>query len=318
MHIPDGFLDARTAAVCGVLSTAGVATALRGVNRTMQQGDVPLMGLTAAFVFAAQMVNFPVAAGTSGHLIGGTLAAILLGPWAAIVVITSVLVVQCLLFADGGLLAIGANVFNMALLGAGGGYVLYALLRRILRGTAGTYMAIAVAAWGSTVLASAACAGELAWSGLAAWDAVFAAMVNVHIVIGAGEAVITALVLSAVASVRPEFLERRPTQERTPGKGILLAGIAVTGLLVFIAPFASSSPDGLGWVAGQLGFHRAALPAPLISSPLPEYGLPGIAHPFTATVLAGGIGVVAMMGVGYGIARLTARGRIPHANDRNE
>jgi cobalt/nickel transport system permease protein len=310
MHIPDGFLDARTSVAGMALSTAGVAAALRGVQRTMRPSGIPMMGMTAAFVFAAQMINFPVAAGTSGHLIGATLAAVLLGPWAAIVVMTAVLVVQCLLFADGGLLALGANVFNMAILGAGGGYLLYALFRRIMPGLAGRYAATAIAAWGSTVIASAACAGELAWSGLAPWDAVFAAMVNVHIVIGIGEAVITVLVLSALRSVRPELVEGKGMESPGAARSLMLGGIAACGILLFVAPFASTRPDGLEWVAAQLGFHRAALPAPIVSVPFPAYGIPALGESKAAPLVAGGIGIVVLLAAAYGIARFAMRRRM--------
>jgi cobalt/nickel transport system permease protein len=318
MHVPDGFLDARTSVTTALLSTGGVATALRGIRRTMGQGDIPLMGMTAAFIFAAQMINFPVAAGTSGHLMGATLAAVLLGPWAAVVVMTAVLVVQCLLFADGGLLALGANVFNMAILAAGTGYLLAALLRRVLPGVAGRYAAIAVAAWGSTVIAACACAGELAWSGLAPWDAVFGAMVNIHILIGIGEAVITVLVLSAVRSVRPDLIEGRRGEVSGAGRGVVLGGIAAIGILLFVAPFASSRPDGLEWVAEQLGFHRSALPAPVVSAPMAGYRIPTFGQPAIATLVAGGIGIMVALAAGYGIARAALRRRVASDEGRQE
>src|SRR3990172_7730516 len=134
MHIPDGFIDGKTAGATTALSLAGVGLALRRVKRELPPRKVPLLGLAAAFLFAAQMLNFPVAAGTSGHLIGGVLVAALLGPSAAVVVVTTVLIVQCFLFADGGVSALGANVFNMALLGAVGGYAIYRLVRRAVPG----------------------------------------------------------------------------------------------------------------------------------------------------------------------------------------
>src|SRR5271166_2666301 len=135
MHIPDGFLDAKTAVTTGVISASGVGLALRQVRRELPPRRVPLLGLAAAFLFAAQMVNFPVAGGTSGHLVGGALVAALLGPSAAVVVVTTVLIVQCLLFADGGVTALGANIFNMAIVNSVTGYALYRLLSRGLAGT---------------------------------------------------------------------------------------------------------------------------------------------------------------------------------------
>ena len=125
MHIPDGFLDAKTIIATGAFSTAGLGTALRQVGKHLQSRRIPLIGLTAAFIFVAQMVNFPVASGTSGHLLGATLAAVLLGPSAAVIVMSSVLIVQSLIFADGGVLALGANMFNMALVAPLCGYGIY-------------------------------------------------------------------------------------------------------------------------------------------------------------------------------------------------
>src|SRR4030081_3771696 len=125
MHLPDGFLDAKTALLSSGLEAGGVAIALRQVRSNLESRRVPMLGLAGAFVFAAQMLNFPVAGGTSGHLIGGVLCSVLLGPSAAVLVIACVLVVQCLAFSDGGLLALGANVFNMAVVNSVGGYLLY-------------------------------------------------------------------------------------------------------------------------------------------------------------------------------------------------
>src|SRR5512142_358034 len=159
MHIPDGFIDGKTAVTTALLSVAGVGLALRQVRRRLPARRVPLLGLAAAFLFAAQMVNFPVAGGTSGHLMGGVLAAALLGPSAAIVVLTTVLIVQCFLFADGGVLALGANIFNMAIIGAAAGYAIYHGVRRWVPGTRGQVAAVAFAGWCSTVLAAVCCAG---------------------------------------------------------------------------------------------------------------------------------------------------------------
>src|SRR5208283_1365645 len=165
MHIPDGFIDGKTAAVTAAISAVGVGFALRQVRRELPPRRVPLLGLAAAFLFAAQMVNFPVAGGTSGHLVGGTLVAALLGPSAAVVVVTTVLIVQCFLFQDGGVMALGANIFNMAIVNSVIGYVIYQMICRWLAGIRGRVTAIAFAAWCATVLAAIGCAGQLAWSG---------------------------------------------------------------------------------------------------------------------------------------------------------
>ena len=243
MHIPDGFIDAKTAVTTAALSAAGVGLALRQVRRGLPRRRVPLLGLAAAFLFAAQMVNFPVYGGTSGHLMGGVLVAALLGPSAAIVVLTTVLIVQCFLFADGGVLALGANIFNMAIAGAAGGYGIYRLVNRALPGPRGRVAAIAFAGWCSTVLASVFCAGQLAWSGTVAWPAAFTAMAGVHMLIGVGEGLIGALAFLAIQRVRPDLAGDVSDPEQ-PG---LWSGFARYGLLVAVG------------LAGVIQMRRTAL-----------------------------------------------------------
>jgi cobalt/nickel transport system permease protein len=156
MHLPDGFLDAKTALLSAGVAAAGVGIAVRRVRASLPPRRMPMLGLAAAFVFAAQMLNFPVAGGTSGHLVGGVLTAVLLGPSAAVVVIASVLIVQCLMFADGGVLALGANILNMGIVAGAGGWVIYAGVRRAVGGLFGRVVAATFAAWCSTVLAAVA------------------------------------------------------------------------------------------------------------------------------------------------------------------
>lgn len=304
MHIPDGFLDAKTAVASGVLAAGGLTVAVRQVNRRLPRARVPLLGLTAAFIFAAQMLNFPVAGGTSGHLIGSVLAGALLGPSAAVVVLSAVLIVQCLLFADGGLLALGANIFNMAIVGGVAGSGVYWAVRRLSHGARGLVLAAVVAGWCSTVLAAVSCAAQLAFSGTASWSVVFPSMTNVHMLIGLGEGLITALVLVAIARVRPELVEdaaRSTVGENYAelvGFGLLLA----VGLVVFGAPVASPWPDGLGKVAAALGFEHHA--RSLVGAPVPGYQIPGIGSVVWATVLAGVAGTVVVFGLGWLLARL--------------
>jgi cobalt/nickel transport system permease protein len=312
VHIPDGFLDARTALAGGVVATVGVGVALAGLRRTLPPRRVPLVGLAAAFVFAAQMLNFPVAAGTSGHLIGGVLAAVLLGPGAAVVALTAVLVLQCLMFADGGVTALGANVFDMALVAPVAGYAAYRVLRRLAGGgPRGRLFATAFAAWLSTVAAAVACAGQLALSGTVAWSAALPAMAGVHMLIGLGEAAITTMVVAAVAGARPELLEETAGSQ-PPRRPLLFAaqGMAVAlGLVFFVAPFASDRPDGLERIAGRLGFgHRAV--AAIVPAPLAGYGVAGIARPATATVLAGTAGTLAAFALAWSLALLLAPRRL--------
>ncbi len=210
MHIPDGFVSTGTSVATWVASVGGLSYAVRRVNRELGERQVPLMGVTAAFIFAAQMMNFTVIGGTSGHLLGGALAAILLGPWAGMLVLTSVLAVQALLFQDGGLLALGANIFNMAVVGVLVGWAVYMGLRRLLGDRIwATMVSGFAAAWLSVVVASLLAAAELALSGTSPWGVVLPAMGLVHILIGIGEGLITVGVLSFLRVTRPDLLTMR-------------------------------------------------------------------------------------------------------------
>jgi cobalt/nickel transport system permease protein len=208
VHIPDGFINAGTSLGAGLASAGGLAVCIRRSREVLTERLVPLAGLTAAFVFAVQMLNFPVAAGTSGHLIGGLLAAVLVGPWVGALCIAVVLGVQAL-FADGGLTALGLNILNMAIVGALGGYAVFAGLRRVLpKSRGGVLTATAIAAWLSVVMASIAFAIQYAigGNGGVSAGAVFSAMVGVHSLIGIGEAVITTLTVGAVLATRPDLV----------------------------------------------------------------------------------------------------------------
>jgi cobalt/nickel transport system permease protein len=208
MHIPDGFINAGTSLGAGMVSAGGLSVAARRASASLEDKQVPLAGLVAAFVFAAQMVNFPVAAGTSGHLIGGVLAAVLVGPWVGALCVAVVLLVQAL-FADGGLTALGLNILNMSFVGAMGGYCILVVTRRFLPATkSGLTVATGIAAAMSVPLAALAFTIEYAIGGTVgiSLDAVVAAMVGVHILIGIGEGVITAMTVGAVLSVRPDLV----------------------------------------------------------------------------------------------------------------
>jgi cobalt/nickel transport system permease protein len=209
VHIPDGFINASTSLGAGAVAAGGLGVSLRRTAQTLQDRQAPLAGLVAAFIFAVQMLNFPVAAGTSGHLLGGTLAAVLVGPWAGAICVAVVLLVQGLLFADGGLTALGLNVANMAIVATWGGYALFLLLRRVLPATRSTVAGAAgVAAGVSVVLAAIAFVVEYAVGGAGAVPVgtVFAAMVGVHTLIGIGEGIITALTIGVVLGVRPDLV----------------------------------------------------------------------------------------------------------------
>jgi cobalt/nickel transport system permease protein len=212
MHIPDGFLSLPIILVTWLVAIAWIALCLNRVEATYQERTVPLMGVCAAFIFAAQMINFPIPGGTSGHLLGGTLAGVLLGPWAGSLVMTVVFIVQAVLFQDGGLTVLGANIVNMGLVGTVGGYYLYRSIRKLVgwnfwRGIgAGT----AIAAWSSVFIASLLCAVQLGVSGTVPLGVAIPAMALWHIMIGIGEAVITVIAVSFIYQTRPDMLYKPP------------------------------------------------------------------------------------------------------------
>ncbi len=211
MHIPDGFLDAKTWGTLWGVSGGTTAYALYKVRNRLDGAKIPLLGITAAFIFAAQMLNFPVAGGTSGHFLGAMLACVLLGPWEGVLTMVVVLAVQCLFFADGGLTALGANIFNMAVVGGLASYALLWLTRKPLKGRVGEKASLlsttAFFSWFSVVLASLACSFELAISGTVPLGTALPAMVGVHCLIGIGEAIITTIVIAVVLQTRPDLVD---------------------------------------------------------------------------------------------------------------
>jgi cobalt/nickel transport system permease protein len=225
MHIPDGFLDPGVVATASVVSAGVVAYSLKRANNELDERRVPLLGVTAAFVFAVQMLNFPVAGGTSGHLLGAALAAVLLGPWLACLVMTVVLTTQAFVFADGGISALGANVLNMGIIGALGVGFLMTWARHVLPRTRTGFLAVvAGGSWLAVMAGATACSIELALSGTVPFGTVLPAMLGVHALIGVGEAVITVAAISAVLASRPDLvavgsLERAAPVRRMPMPG---------------------------------------------------------------------------------------------------
>jgi len=208
MHIPDGFLSTATVVTTGVVSVGGVANAVRIANKKLGEKHIPMMGILAAFIFAAQMLNFPVAGGTSGHVIGAALVAILLGPWAAVIIMSVVLFAQSLIFQDGGLLALGANIFNMGVVAGFSAYYIYRIMGSLLGDNSRSKLVAGfIAAWASVLLASVACAIELAVSGTSPLSVVLPAMAGVHALIGIGEGLVTVAVVSVVLSTRADLLK---------------------------------------------------------------------------------------------------------------
>lgn len=214
LHIPDGFLNLPVSLVTWVIAISLIALSLKQVKAEYQERAVPLMGVCAAFIFAAQMINFPIPGGTSGHLLGGTLAGVLLGPWAGALVMTVVFIVQAFIFQDGGITVLGANITNMGLIGTFAGYYLYRTIRYAISGNSWRGMAIgtAVAAWVSVFLASLLCAVQLALSGTIPFTVAISAMAFWHVLIGIGEAAITLVAVSFIWRTRPDLLFDPPRQ----------------------------------------------------------------------------------------------------------
>ncbi len=277
MHIPDGILRPEVCAVTGAISMAAVGYSLHKLKGSLADRAIPMTGMMSALIFAGQMVNFPIGLPVSGHMIGGVLAGVILGPWAGCLSLTLVLIVQCALFADGGLMALGANVFHMGVVGSMGGYAVYSALRRLLGDrTFGTVVGSVVASW-LTVMAAAALFCAEFWLSvcLEYWLApvaadhlknfdfanLFTLMVALHSLIGIGEALITGSVVRFVLAQRADliYVSAAPSglsQDVVRGVGRFVTAGVVCGLAVaaFLAPFASGQPDGLEAVAEQLGF----------------------------------------------------------------
>jgi cobalt/nickel transport system permease protein len=310
MHIPDGFLSVLLSIVLWVISVVLIGIALRKTGQTIGERQVPLMGVLAAAIFAGQMLNFSVTGGTSGHLLGAAIAAILLGPWPAVLVMTSVVAVQALLFQDGGILALGANLFNMAIIGPFVAYALFTLLMKLFKKqTWGLFIAGFIAAWSSIFIASLACALQLALSGTSPANIAVPAMGAIHALIGIGEGLITIGALAFIFAARKDLLiadANKPARNI----GVVVGGLLLSLVLVVLSPLASSHPDGLEWVAEKHGFIEVAREA--FYNIVPDYSMPGISNPALATIAAGILGAVIVFGVAYGIARAEKR---PSAQD---
>ena len=289
LHIPDGFLSFIVSAVCWAISAIILSVAISRTNKSLGEKQVPLMGVMAAFIFAAQMINFPVAGGTSGHLLGGALAAIVLGPWAAMVVMTAVIAVQSLLFQDGGLLVMGANILNMGLITSVIGYGLYRVVfgrsRRVKLVVAG------FAAWLSVMAGALATALQLWLSGTSNLQTVTLAMLSVHAVIGIGEALITVAALTFILQTRPGLMGEESAAARG-GRGWALAGVVLSLVVVLLSPLASINPDGLNRVAMDLGFIQSAQSG---SGPFAGYTVPFLESASASRIAAGGIGVLTVL-----------------------
>ena len=323
LHAPDGFFSLPVAVAGYVLAAAFIGIAIRQTNRSLNERMVPMMGVMAAFIFAAQMLNFPVAGGTSGHLVGGALAAIVLGPWAAILVMTAVVGLQALLFQDGGLVVLGINLLNMSIVSVLAGYGAYWVFRKLGASYKTMMVGGFVAAWLSVVVSAISTALMLGISGTTPLALALPAMAGVHMLIGIGEGLITVFALSFIRAARPALLEMpseraasdmtavRPVAHSERGLGLRwwVVGYIVAVSVTLLAPFASGSPDGLERVAEDAGFIERAQDAPYAI--IADYVVPGIQNEGLATILAGIIGVTVIyalvVGSIYGLYTLYRR-----------
>ncbi|MGW3105966.1 energy-coupling factor ABC transporter permease [Streptomyces sp. NPDC001100] len=326
MHVPDGFIDAPVSAATGVVAAGAIAVSLRGARRELDERTAPLAGLVAAFIFAVQMLNFPVAAGTSGHLLGGALAAILVGPYTGVLCVSVVLLMQGILFADGGLTALGVNITDMAITTT---VVAYAVFRGLVRILPRTRRSTTAASFTAALLSvpAAALVFTLLYALGGTTDVslgkVAGAMIGVHVLIGVGEAAITALTVGAVIAVRPDLVHgARGLEQRlklrvngelvdaapqlapvrsTSHRRVWITGLAASLLLAGVVSFyASSNPDGLEKVAADQGIDRAAKEHASADSPLADYGVRDVEDARLSGGLAGviGVGVTVVAGTG--------------------
>lgn len=302
LHIPDGFLSVAVSLIFWVLTIGAIVLATRQLNTTLGERQIPLVGVLAAAIFAAQMLNFPVAGGTSGHLLGGALAAIVLGPWAAILAMTAVIAVQALIFQDGGLVVMGANIFDMGILTAIVGYGVY-------RAAAGQNQIVklvvaGVAAWISVMAAALLASLQIWLSGNGDPAILFPSMLGVHALIGIGEALITVGALAFIMAARPDLLTDTAVKERGSA-GWVPVGIGLALLVTLFSPLASGDPDGLERVATDLGFLETGQDAPY--EILPDYTVPFIADPSFSTIVSGIIGALLVFGILYLVVRTVRR-----------
>ncbi len=300
MHIPDGFLSVLVSIIFWVISAVVIVIALRKVNQELGERDVPLMGILAAAIFAGQMLNFSVTGGTSGHLMGAALATIIVGPWSAILVMTSVVSIQALVFQDGGLLVLGANIFNMGIVGVAVSTMVFQFVKRLIKNQrvalfAGSFLA----AWMSIFIASLAAALELAISGTSPASLAVPAMAGIHALIGIGEGLITLGAVSFLYASRKDLLTAEKGQRKS-NLGVIIGGAVITLFLAILSPLASAHPDGLEWVAEEIGFLSTARDASY--QIIPDYVMPGLQNEAVATIVAGVIGAIIVFGVAAAVS----------------
>jgi cobalt/nickel transport system permease protein len=311
MHAPDGFFAVWLSVIGWVITIVMIVLALRQTRDQLGERQIP-------------MLNFTIPGGTSGHLLGGTLAAILLGPWAAVLVMSAVIGVQALLFQDGGLLVMGLNIINMGIITSFVGYFTHRRIKDLIKGNGGMLVGAFAGAWLSLVVTAAAAAVELAVSGTSPIQFAFPAMVGVHAIIGVGEGLLTVFALSFILSTRPDLI----TGEEAPGQksaAWVLVGVLLALAITFFAPLASGYSDGMERIAEAFAAPGEVEIDPTFQLPdqpqffgdvqdapyevLPDYTIPVLGETGVSTVLAGMIGVLVVFGVSYGVAALVKRRR---------
>src|SRR5579872_199052 len=317
MHITDGYLSAEVSIGAGLIAAGALGLSLSKLNQTLSLRTVPLTGMMAAVIFAAQMVKFPLLLAPAwGHLLGGVLAAVVVGPWAGCVALALVLFLQMALFADGGWLAYGANVLNMGVVGALGGYAIYSFIRARVQGRKGIVAGAVIAAWTSVIAGSTLFCIEFALShpdGSLDLSMLFTLMTSFHSLIGVGEALITGGIVSYILAVRPDLIQE-PLSRRgaVAGLGRIVGTGAVAALAVaaFIAPFAAEGADGLEAVAQRLQFDALEWKpwAPLLSDY--EVPIPGVDYSSgfwqkLSVSLAGVLGTSAVLCMTFAFGRFS-------------
>lgn len=321
LHAPDGFFGPNVALVTALISGLIVVVSLRQSSHELSDRQVPLAGVAAAFIFAAQMLNFPIAAGTSGHLIGGALVAILLGPWAGVLVMSIVIAVQAFVFADGGITALGYNTLNMAIVTAFAGWALFQLFLRLLPANRSGLMAATALAAGSSVVLSAA-AFSLEWlfgaSAPIPFDLVFGAMVGAHLLVGIGEGIVSSLIVGAVVASRPDLvagarhlnLEELGGPAKVQGRVLIIAGVIVALCGAAIgSQFSDRAPDQLEKLAIEHGIDSES--GGLVGQSLfSDYATSGIGNEAMSLAIAGATGVIMTLLVGYGLLSAYRRTRV--------
>lgn len=323
MHAPDGYFAAWLAIAGWIIVGLMIWLAIRNTGEQLGERQIPLMGIVAAAIFAGQMINFAIPGGTSGHLLGGALAAVILGPWAGVLVMTAVIAVQALLFQDGGLLVMGLNIINMGIITSFVGFFTYRFINRFVKGKPGLIAGAFIGGWVSMVVTAAFAAVELALSGTSPLEFALPAMIGVHALIGIGEGLLTAFALSFILAARPDLLNG----EQAPGQRsarLVLVGLLLALGITLLAPLASDYSDGLERVAevfaapadveiAPAGFDVPEEPqffAEVEQSPyelLPDYTVPVFGEGNASTIAAGMIGVLVVFGTVFGVARLNQR-----------